>query len=144
MNKLPAWLMAFVLGVTIGVTQVSFAEHGIVVTKNGLKYKDLEIGTGAEATVGNIAVIHITGWLDDKGKNGEEFICSRDYGKPVSFKLGTKKVMPGWNLGVTGMKVGGKRRLMVPSELGYGNKGVSNIVPPNTDLIFDVELLKIK
>ena len=112
-------------------------------TNSGLKYKDLEIGTGAEATIGKIAVIHLTGWLDDNGQKGDQFICSRDYGKPVSFKLGTQKVMQGWNIGVAGMRVGGKRRLMVPSELGYGTKGVPNVVPPNADLIFDVELLKV-
>ena len=121
-----------------------FADNGIVETKNGIKYIDIEMGTGTLAEVGKIAVIHVTGWLDDNGQKGEEFISTRDLGKPVSFKVGTPYVMKGWNIGVAGMIVGGKRTLMVPSALGYGKKGVQNRVPPDADLIFDIELLEIK
>ena len=128
----------------LAFTSVCFADKGIFETKSGLKYKDLEIGTGTLAEVGKIAVIHLTGWLDDHGQKGEQFICTRDLGKPISFKLGTGYVMKGWNLGVAGMRVGGRRTLMIPSELGYGEKGVQTHVPPNADLIFDVELLEVK
>ena len=142
MNKLFAF--AIVLIMAVAFTLVSFAGKEIAVTNSGLNYKDLKIGTGSAAKVGKIAVIHFVGWLSDNGKKGKEFFNSYDRGKPVSFKLGTKKVLQGWNAGVAGMKVGGKRRLMIPSELGYGAKGVDDVVPPNSDLIFDVELLEVK
>ena len=130
--------------VMVVFNSVLMADEGIVVTDSGFKYQDLKIGTGAKAKVGNIVVIHIIGWLDDNGQKGMKFIDSNDRGKPISFKLGTEKVMLGWNLGVAGMKVGGKRILMIPSELGYGPKKAAEIVPPNSDLIFEVELLEVK
>ena len=102
------------------------------------------MGTGDVAEVGKIAVIHFSAWLDDYGTKGKEFFDSRDRGKPISFKIGTDKVMKGWNIGVAGMKVGGTRRLMIPSELGYGADGVGDVVPPNADLIFEIELLALK
>ena len=142
MNKLMAFLIIFIFMIVFN--SLSPAGDGIVVTHSGLKYQDLKIGAGATAEVGNIVVIHLIGWLDDNGQKGKEFIRSHDREKPVSFKLGTEKVMQGWNLGVAGMKVGGKRRLMISSELGYGTKGAAEVVPPNTDLIFEVELLKVK
>ena len=142
MNKLFASLSVFILVFVFPPTP--FAEGEFVVTKSGLKYQDLKMGAGATAEVGKIAVVHLTGWLDDNGQKGKEFISSQDRGKPVSFKLGTEKVMQGWNLGVAGMKVGGKRRLMISSELGYGAKRGGGVVPPNTDLIFEVELLEVK
>jgi peptidylprolyl isomerase len=121
-----------------------FANNGVVATKSGLKYQDVVIGSGLQAEVGKIAVIHVTGWLEENGQKGREFICSRDLGRPVSFKVGTQKVMQAWNIGVAGMRVGGKRTLMVPAELGYGAKGVQNMVPPNADLIIELELLKVE
>ncbi len=142
MNKSMAFVTMFI--VMIVFNSSSLAGEGIVVMDSGLKYEDLEVGTGATAEVGKIAVAHLTGWLDDNGEKGKEFISSQDRGKPVSFKLGTEKVMQGWNLGVAGMKVGGKRRLMIPSELGYGAKRAAEVVPPNADLIFEVELLEVK
>lgn len=142
LKKFIAFLSMFIL--TIVFNSLSIAAEGIVVTDSGLKYQDLKIGAGATADVGRIAVVHLTGWLDDNGQKGKEFISSHNRGKPVSFKLGTEKVMKGWNIGVAGMKVGDKRRLMIPSNLGYGKKGVDNIVPPNADLIFEVELLEVQ
>ena len=141
MKKLMAFASLFI--VMIIFNPMLTAGEAIVVTDSGLDYQDLRIGTGATAKVGSIVVIHIIGWLDDNGQKGKEFIRSHDSGKPVSFKLGTQKVMQGWNLGIAGMKGGGKRRLMVPSELGYGKKRVG-VVPPNTDLIFEVELLEVR
>jgi FKBP-type peptidyl-prolyl cis-trans isomerase len=141
-NRLLA-LFTFLVLVSV-FTAVPFAEKGIVTLESGLKYKDLEIGTGATAELGKVAVIHITGWLDNNGQKGQKFLSSYDRGKPVSFMIGTERVMQGWNQGVVGMKAGGKRSLLVPSELGYGAQGVSDVVPPNTDLIFTVELLEVK
>lgn len=89
-------------------------------------------------------MIHLTGWLNNNGRKGAEFISSRDLKKTISFKLGTRKVMQAWNIGVAGMKVGGKRRLVVPSELGYGNKRIDDVIPPNASLILEVELLDVK
>jgi len=142
MNKLMAFLSMVI--VMIAFNSSSPAGEAILVTDSELKYQDVKIGTGVTAEVGNIVVIHIIGWLDDNGQKGKEFIRSHDRGKPVSFKLGTDKVMQGWNLGVAGMKAGGKRRLMIPSELGYGAKRAAEVVPPNADLIFEVELLEVK
>jgi FKBP-type peptidyl-prolyl cis-trans isomerase len=146
MRNIKNIFMAFICMVIIMIVfnSLLLAGEGIVVTDSGLKYQDLKIGAGTTPEVGDIVVIHIIGWLDDNGQKGVEFIDSHDRGKPVSFKLGTDKVMQGWNLGVDGMKVGGKRRLMIPSELGYGEKGAAEVVPPNADLIFEVELLKVK
>jgi FKBP-type peptidyl-prolyl cis-trans isomerase len=123
---------------------VSSAQQGIIVMDSGLKYEDLEVGTGATANAGKIAVIHFTGWLDDNGKKGEKIYNSRDRGKPVAFKIGTDSVIKAWNIGVVGMKAGGRRQLMVPSELAYGVKGSGDIIPPHADLIYDIELIEVK
>ena len=123
---------------------VSFAQQGIVVMDSGLKYKDLEEGTGATADAGRIAVIHFTGWLDDNGQKGDQIYNSRDHGKPVAFKIGTDSVIKAWNIGVIGMKVGGKRRLMVHSGMAYGAKGSADIIPPHANLIYDIELIEVK
>lgn len=125
-------------------TTAPLAGQGFVVRESGLKYEDLVAGSGATAEVGKIAVIHIKGWLDHNGRMGAEFVDSKSLGKPVAFEIGTSSVMKAWNEGVPGMKVGGKRRLMVPSRLGYGAKGAGKDVPPNADLIIDVELLDVR
>ncbi|MCP4262628.1 MAG: FKBP-type peptidyl-prolyl cis-trans isomerase [Planctomycetes bacterium] len=125
-------------------TAVSLSNEGIIETESGLKYRDIEIGSGDTAEVGKIAVIHFSGWLDDNGIKGKNFFNSRDRGKPIYFKVGTDKVVEGWNIGVAGMKVGGKRRLMVPSKLGYGAKGAGEVIPPNTALIFEIELIEVE
>jgi FKBP-type peptidyl-prolyl cis-trans isomerase len=112
----------------------------VVTTKSGLKYEDLKEGTGAEAKKGDAVEVHYTGWLTD----GKKFDSSRDSGQPFEFRLGAGKVIKGWDEGVAGMKVGGKRKLMVPPELGYGARGYPPVIPANAELIFEVELLKIK
>ena len=117
---------------------------GIIEKVSGLKYEDIEVGAGDMIEVGNIAVIHFSGWIDENGKKGTHFFNSRDRGEPISFKVGTNKVIDGWNIGVTGMLVGGKRRLVVPSKLAYGSAGAGDIIPPNATLIFEIELLEIK
>ena len=112
----------------------------VVTTKSGLKYVDLKVGTGREAKPGNTVIVHYTGTL----LNGEKFDSSLDSGKPFTFGLGRGQVIPGWDEGVAGMKEGGVRKLLIPSELAYGERGAGKAIPPNSDLIFEVELLKVK
>src|SRR5947209_18603750 len=112
----------------------------VVTTKSGLKYEDLKEGTGAEAKKGDTVEVHYTGWLTD----GKKFDSSVDRGQPFSFKLGAGMVIEGWDEGVAGMKVGGKRKLTIPAELAYGPRGAGGVIPPNAELTFDVELLKIR
>jgi len=117
----------------------------VVTTESGLKYIDNVVGEGDEAVKGATVEVHYTGWLqDDKGEKGKKFDSSVDRGKPFAFKLGAGQVIRGWDEGVAGMKVGGKRELIIAPELGYGNRGVGNgLIPPNSTLIFDVELLAV-
>ena len=103
----------------------------------GLEYWDIKEGTGAVAKAGDTVKVHYTGWLT----NGKKFDSSVDRGQPFGFKLGTGQVIKGWDEGVVGMKVGGKRQLRIPPELGYGSSGAGGVIPPNATLIFDVELL---
>ena len=107
---------------------------------DGLKYTDDQVGTGAEAQAGKTAVVHYTGWLMD----GTKFDSSRDRNQPFSFPLGRGAVIKGWDEGVAGMKVGGKRTLIIPPALGYGARGAGGVIPPNATLMFDVELLAVK
>ena len=111
---------------------------------SGLIYTDSEVGTGAEAVSGNTVSVHYTGWLQEKdGSKGKKFDSSVDRGSPFGFRLGAGQVIQGWDQGVAGMKVGGKRTLIIPSELGYGARGAGGVIPPNATLIFDVELLGV-
>jgi len=111
-----------------------------VVTVSGLKYEDIVVGTGEEAKSGRTVEVHYTGWLT----NGTKFDSSKDRGQPFSFPLGAGRVIKGWDEGVAGMKVGGKRKLTIPSELGYGSRGAGGAIPPNATLIFEVELLALR
>jgi FKBP-type peptidyl-prolyl cis-trans isomerase len=111
---------------------------------DGLKYTDTTVGTGAEATAGQQVSVHYTGWLDQNGNKGTKFDSSVDRGQPFSFTLGAQEVIRGWDEGVAGMKVGGKRTLIIPPDLGYGARGAGGVIPPNATLIFDVELLGVK
>ena len=120
------------------------AEAKPIETKTGLKYEDMKAGTGAEATTGKNVYVHYTGWLDNNGQHGTKFDSSLDRGQPFAFRLGTGQVIAGWDEGVQGMKVGGKRTLMIPAKLGYGERGAGASIPPNANLIFDVELLEVK
>lgn len=109
----------------------------------GLKYEDSKVGTGTEAKSGNDVAVHYTGWLNKEGQKGTKFDSSVDRGEEFEFPLGKGMVIQGWDEGVQGMKVGGKRTLFIPSKLGYGARGAGAAIPPNADLIFDVELIKI-
>ena len=108
--------------------------------QDGLKYTDEQVGTGAVATPGKTAVVHYTGWLLD----GTKFDSSRDRNQPFSFPIGAGQVIKGWDEGVAGMKVGGKRTLIVPPALGYGARGAGGVIPPNATLKFEVELLDVR
>jgi FKBP-type peptidyl-prolyl cis-trans isomerase len=134
----------FLSGPVAGVCLLVFgcagknADENYVTTESGLKYADLRQGTGEQAKLGDFVTVHYTGWL-----KGEKFQSSRDRNFPVTFGLGTEEVIKGWDEGVAGMKVGGKRKLVIPPHLGYGTNGGSGI-PPDTELTFEIELLEIK
>ena len=114
-------------------------------TESGLQYQDLVVGTGAEASAGHQVKVHYTGWLQNPdGSAGAKFDSSVDRGQPFVFPLGAGRVIRGWDEGVAGMKVGGKRKLTIPAELGYGSRGAGGVIPPNATLIFDVELLGVQ
>lgn len=119
----------------------SMAENNQGVTMpSGLKYTDLVVGAGDVAVSGKTVSVHYTGWLE----NGKKFDSSVDRGQPFSFPLGAGRVIKGWDEGVQGMKVGGKRKLTIPSDLGYGSRGAGGVIPANATLIFDVELLGVR
>ena len=118
----------------------------LVTTKSGLKYIDLKVGKGAQAVKGSRVQVHYTGWLYEKGKRGKKFDSSLDRGKPFIVNgLGTPSagVIPGWSEGIQGMKVGGKRELIIPPKLAYGERGFSTVIPPNATLDFEIDLLGI-
>lgn len=137
-----------ILGLVIIVIIVGFGAYwfwpkgsgGEIKTKSGLKYSDQVIGTGASPSPGKEVTVHYTGILE----NGTKFDSSVDRGQPFTFVIGTGSVIQGWDEGVMSMKVGGKRRLIIPPNLGYGASGAPPSIPPNSTLIFDVELLGVK
>jgi FKBP-type peptidyl-prolyl cis-trans isomerase FkpA len=113
-------------------------------TASGLQYDDLTVGHGAEAVEGDFVSVHYSGWLQNPdGSEGELFDSSVERNEPFEFPLGAGHVIKGWDEGVQGMKVGGKRRLIIPSSLGYGSRGAGGVIPPDATLIFDVELLSV-
>ena len=115
-----------------------------VTTPSGLQYLDTEIGTGATATAGQQVSVHYTGWLFNDGVQGAKFDSSKDRGDPFGFSLGAGMVIKGWDEGVAGMQIGGRRTLIIPAALGYGARGAGGAIPPNATLKFDVELLGIR
>ncbi len=134
----------------LGLTVFTFAEEKkmssneaagqVVTTESGLQYIDLVVGAGRQAELGDTATVHYTGWLAD----GKKFDSSVDRKEPFSFRVGAGQVIKGWDEGVGTMKVGGKRKLIIPPQLGYGARGAGNVVPPNATLTFDVELLGLR
>jgi len=129
-----AWLLAL------------FLHAGAALAADGLVRTDTVVGTGKEAVAGATVIVHYTGWLHDSKKKdmrGEKFDSSIGRG-PFSFPLGAGKVIKGWDQGVAGMKVGGKRTLTIPPELGYGQRGAGGVIPPGATLVFEVELLDVK
>ena len=109
-------------------------------TASGLVFEDLVVGSGNSAAAGQKVSVHYTGWLT----NGTKFDSSKDRGEPFMFSLGRGEVIRGWDEGVSGMKVGGKRKLTIPAALGYGTRGAGGVIPPNATLLFEVELLGVR
>ncbi len=139
-----------VAGAAVSLTAARFAPAvaqtagPTMTTPSGLKITDSKVGSGASPKTGQIVVVHYTGWLSENGAKGKKFDSSVDRGQPFEFPIGTHRVIPGWDEGVATMKVGGKRTLIIPPELGYGARGAGGVIPPNATLIFDVELIGIK
>jgi FKBP-type peptidyl-prolyl cis-trans isomerase len=133
-----AALIATVAGLALPATAEE--KPKVITTKSGLQYIDEKVGSGAEAKAGDVVSVHYTGTL----KSGKKFDSSLDRGEVFTFPLGAGKVIKGWDEGVAGMKVGGKRKLIIPAELGYGARGAGGVIPPNAELHFDVELVKVQ
>ncbi len=115
-----------------------------VVLPRGTQVIDVKVGKGAEAVAGQMVSVHYTGWLYQDGMRAKKFDSSRDRGEPFEFGLGGGQVIQGWDEGVAGMKVGGKRTLIIPAAAGYGDRGAGDDIPPGATLIFDVELMGVR
>jgi FKBP-type peptidyl-prolyl cis-trans isomerase len=113
-------------------------------TDSGLEYRDIKVGDGPSPKSGQVCVMHYTGWLWENNAKGKKFDSSVDRGEPLPFAIGKRKVIAGWDEGVSTMKVGGKRELLIPPDLGYGLRGYRPVIPPNATLLFEVELLEVK
>lgn len=145
MNKLARVAISVIMAVTL--TAPAFAAQGakkdegkIVTTGSGLKYVDVVVGKGGTPTVGKQVQVHYTGTLE----NGKKFDSSVDRKEPFTFVIGVGQVIKGWDEGVMTMKVGGKRKLIIPAKLGYGARGAGGVIPPNATLLFDVELIDVE
>ena len=117
---------------------------GMIQTSSGLQYEDTVAGSGEAPASGQECVMHYTGWLWQDGAKGAKFDSSVDRGKPFSFPLGMGRVIKGWDEGVATMRVGGKRTLLIPPDLGYGSRGAGGVIPPGATLLFEVELLAVR
>jgi FKBP-type peptidyl-prolyl cis-trans isomerase FkpA len=131
------------LTTVILVSSIVSGQGKVITTQSGLKYTDQKIGTGAEAVKGAYVEVHYTGWLYIDGKRDKKFDSSLDRNQPFSFQLGAKEVIAGWDEGVQGMKVGGKRELIIPANLAYGTRAVGGVIPANSILNFEIELLRV-
>jgi peptidylprolyl isomerase len=119
-------------------------EKKMTKTESGLQYRDVKEGTGEKPKKGQTCVVHYTGWLWVDDAKGAKFDSSKDRGEPFDFTLGQGKVIKGWDEGVAGMKVGGKRELIIPPDLAYGSRGAGGVIPPNATLFFEVELKEVR
>ena len=147
------FVLSLVLCVTIacgGSTPNSESTEGAPMADSGvteLQMVDTKVGTGAEAVAGRVVRVHYTGWLFDASKadkRGDKFDSSKDRNDPFEFPLGGGQVIPGWDKGFAGMKIGGTRVLTIPPAMGYGARGAGGVIPPNATLVFEVELLEVK
>jgi peptidylprolyl isomerase len=129
---------------TSAAAQASSMKGKSMTTPSGLQIIDTQEGTGPSPKPGQICVMHYTGWLYENGQKGKKFDSSVDRNEAFEFPIGMKRVIAGWDEGVATMKVGGKRTLIIPPQLGYGARGAGGVIPPNATLMFDVELLGVK
>jgi peptidylprolyl isomerase len=137
-------LSALGIAGSVITSKPSDAQSGkTVTTASGLQYIDTKVGTGATPKKNQTVVVHYTGWLYEKGAKGKKFDSSVDRREPFRFPIGAGRVIPGWDEGVSSMRVGGQRTLIIPPNLGYGARGAGGVIPPNATLIFDVELLDL-
>ena len=146
-NPLTAIALAAALAIAaVGSSTAAMAQGATkaMTTPSGLQITDSKVGTGATPKTGQTCVMHYTGWLYVNGAKGQKFDSSVDRGQPFEFPIGVRRVIAGWDEGVASMKVGGKRTLVIPPELGYGARGAGGVIPPNATLIFEVELLDVK
>jgi FKBP-type peptidyl-prolyl cis-trans isomerase len=142
---LTVWAIAIAFAIAVSADEKKDkdkekTEEKVIKTDSGLKYVELKEGKGERAREGDTVEVHYTGWL----KDGKKFDSSLDRDEPFSFKLGAKMVIKGWDEGVAGMRVGGKRKLIIPPDLAYGKRGAGKVIPADAELTFEVELLKIK
>jgi peptidylprolyl isomerase len=147
--KRTAWLLAAVAAIAFSTAPAAAdekkgGESKMQKSPSGLQWEDVKVGTGATPKASQTCVMHYTGWLWEDGAKGKKFDSSVDRGTPFEFPLGQGRVIKGWDEGVATMKVGGKRKLMIPSALGYGARGAGGVIPPNATLFFEVELLGVK
>jgi peptidylprolyl isomerase len=137
--------MAAAASTSVASTMASAQTAGKpMTTASGLQIIDSMVGTGASPKSGQTCVMHYTGWLYENGQKGKKFDSSVDRNEPFEFPIGQHQVIAGWDEGVSTMKVGGKRTLIIPPALGYGARGAGGVIPPNATLMFDVELLAVK
>jgi peptidylprolyl isomerase len=138
--------LVFTLAVVAGLATSALAARGekYVKTASGLQYADTVLGTGAQPRPGQSCIVHYTGWLYKFGLKGKKFDSSVDKGDPFTFSVGQGQVIAGWDEGVSTMKVGGKRTLIIPPDLGYGSRGAGGVIPGGATLLFEVELLGVK
>jgi peptidylprolyl isomerase len=141
---LVAAVLALSFGSVTGMNTAMAQSAKPVTTASGLQTIDTVVGTGASPRPNQTAVVHYTGWLYANGTKGKKFDSSVDRNEPFDFPVGAGRVIKGWDEGVAGMKVGGKRTLIVPPNLGYGASGAGGVIPPNATLMFDVELISLK
>jgi len=145
LNALPGRVLLALVLFAAAASQASAQTQGkTMTTASGLQITDTKVGTGAQPQTGQTCVMHYTGWLYNNGTKGAKFDSSLDRGEPFEFAIGQGQVIKGWDEGVATMKVGGKRTLIIPPQLGYGARGAGGVIPPNATLIFDVELLGVK
>lgn len=137
-------LLIATLVLTFGFTGAWAGDGAFQAGPGGLRYKDLQTGQGPTAVAGQVATIHFVGWIDEHGKRGREVYNSRNRGQPVSFVIGTDGVMQGWNEGVTGMKPGGQRLLLVPPSMAWGGREIDGVVPANAAMMFRIELIRLE
>jgi len=137
-------LMAMALLASCMSSAFAQTQGNRVTTASGLQIKDITVGTGASPRAGQTCIMHYTGWLYVDGKKDKKFDSSVDRGQPFEFPIGQRRVIAGWDEGVATMKVGGRRELIIPPALGYGERGAGGVIPPNATLIFEVELLGVK